>query len=76
MTLDYTQQHLVKMANQIAGNIPVRDDVPGQIVEHVTRFWTPVMRADLQRIGREQPDLLADEVQAALDRLVPVSSAG
>ena len=26
--MDYQQRHLVKMANQIAGNIPVRADVP------------------------------------------------
>ena len=66
MTLDYTQQHLVKMANQIAGNVPSPDDVAGQIADHVTRFWTPVMRSDLGRIGREEPGVLASEVHAAL----------
>jgi len=74
MTLDYNQQHLVKMVNQIAGNIPTRDDVPGQIAEHMTRSWTPAMRADLQRIGREMPDTLATEVQAALATLEPAAA--
>ena len=66
MTLDSTQQHRGQMANQIAGHVPSPDDVAGQIADHVTRFWTPVMRSDLGRIGREEPGVLASEVHAAL----------
>ena len=66
MTLDYTQQHLIKMANQIAGNMPSRVDVPGQIAEHMLRFWAPTMRLDLDKIAKESPELLSDEVRAAL----------
>ena len=55
MTLDYTQQHLVKMANQIAGNVPSPDDVAGQIADHVTRFWTPAMRSDQAALAVRSP---------------------
>ena len=75
MMLDYTQQHLVKMVNQIASNVPLREDVAGQIVDHVTRFWTPTMCADLTQICRDQPEILAAEVHAAL-ALLETSTAG
>ena len=40
---DYKQQHLIKMANQIASSIPTRDDIPGQISAHMRQFWTTEM---------------------------------
>lgn len=66
MTLDYSQQHLIKMANQIAGNMPSRDNVPAQISQHMAQFWTPPMRADLKQIAQRVPDSLSGDVLAAL----------
>mgnify|MGYP000178990078 FL=1 len=66
MTLDYNQQHLIKMANQIAGNMPTRENVPAQIVQHMMQFWTPPMRADLKKIAENKAESLSDEVLAAL----------
>ena len=67
--MDYQQRHLVKMANQIAGNIPVRADVPGQICAHMRQFWTPVMQKSLRHIAAETPDSLCLEVHTALENL-------
>ncbi len=66
VTLDYSQQHLIKMANQIAGNMPSRENVPAQIVQHMAQFWTPPMRADLKQLAEQLPDSLNGEVLAAL----------
>ena len=66
MTLDYNQQHLIKMAKQIAGNMPTRENVPAQIVQHMAQFWTPPMRADLKKIAENKAESLSDEVLAAL----------
>ena len=67
--MDYQQRHLVKMANQIAGNVPVRVDVPQQICQHMRQFWTPVMQKSLQQIAAETPDSLCLDVHTALDNL-------
>ena len=32
---DYKRQHLIKMANQIADNVPTREDVPAQVSQHM-----------------------------------------
>jgi len=66
VTLDYNQQHLIKMANQIAGNMPTRENVPAQIVQHMAQFWTPPMRADLKKIAENKAESLSVEVLAAL----------
>ena len=67
--MDYEERHLVKMANQIAGSIPVRDDVPAQICHHMRQFWTPVMHKSLRQIATETPDSLCLDVHAALENL-------
>ena len=54
------------MANQIAGSMPTRENVPAQIVQHMTQFWTPPMRADLKKIAENTADLLSDDVLAAV----------
>ncbi|MCH1493055.1 MAG: formate dehydrogenase subunit delta [Luminiphilus sp.] len=66
MTLDYTQQHLIKMANQIAENMPTRENVADQIAEHMLRFWSPSMCSDLAKIASEAPESLHEDVRAAL----------
>ena len=35
---NYKQAHLIKMANQIASNVPTREDVPAQISAHLRQF--------------------------------------
>ena len=67
--LDYEQRHLVKMANQIAMNVPGRTNIASQVANHMRSFWTPVMRAEIWEIAREHPDELAADVHGALDQL-------
>ena len=65
---DVTQQdaRLVVMANQIANNVPVGGEVPQQVAEHMRKFWTGAMRADLKRIAEQSSDQLRQEVVAAV----------
>jgi len=72
--LDYEQAHLVKMVNQIASNVPNRDDIAGQVANHLQTFWTPVMLADIIEIARSHPQELAAQVHDALDRLQTVEA--
>lgn len=73
--LTYEQTHLVKMANQIAANIPGRDDIPERLVAHVRSFWTPAMLADLEFLTREQPDIFDADVRVAAELLREGASA-
>ena len=73
--LDYEQSHLVKMANQIAANIPARTEIPEQIAAHIRSFWTPAMRADLEFLAHQQPDLFESDVQTAATLLRQGSQA-
>ena len=57
------------MANQIAENIPIRDNVSVQVSRHIRQFWTPEMCAELRQIAAQNPDFLLEEVLAALDKL-------
>jgi hypothetical protein len=57
---------LVVMANQIANNVPLGGDVSQQVAEHIRKFWTDAMRADLQRITKQSSDQLREEVVAAV----------
>ncbi len=66
---DYKQQHLIKMANQIAHSMPTRDDIPGQIGAHMRQFWTSEMQKTLRQIASETPDLLSEDVHNALQSL-------
>ena len=63
---DYKQQHLIKMANQIASSIPTRDDIPGQISAHMRQFWTTEMLKTLREIAAETPDILSEDVHSCL----------
>ena len=66
---DYKQQHLIKMANQIASNIPTKEDIPGQISAHMRQFWTSEMQQTLRDIAAETPDILSEDVHTALRSL-------
>ena len=66
---NYKQAHLIKMANQIASNVPTREDVPAQISAHMRQFWTSEMQKTLRQIASETPDLLSEDVHNALQSL-------
>ena len=66
---DYKQQHLIKMANQIASNIPTKEDIPGHISAHMRQFWTSEMQQTLRDIAAETPDILSEDVHTALRSL-------
>ena len=66
---DHKQQHLIKMANQIASSIPTREDVPAQISQHMRQFWTTEMLKTLRTIAAETPDILSEDVHSALQSL-------
>jgi len=57
------------MANQIAGGVPSREDVAGQVSHHMQQFWTPEMLKELSEIAANQPDCIGPEVHAALAAL-------
>ena len=57
---------LVVMANQIANNVPAGVEIPQQVAEHIKKFWTLTMRADLERIVEQSSDQLREEVVAAV----------
>ena len=62
--------HLVKMANQIALNLAAGKDeeaVAKATGEHITRFWTPAMRAQLREFWRDGGEGLAPAVTAYLE---------
>jgi hypothetical protein len=40
--------------------------VSEQVAEHIGKFWTNPMRADLQRIAEQSSDQLREEVVAAV----------
>ena len=67
--MDYHQEHLVRMANQIAGGVPSREDVAGQVSYHMQQFWTPVMLKELSDIVANKPDCVDAAVHAALAAL-------
>ena len=67
--MDYHQEHLVRMANQIAGGVPTREDVAGQVSYHMQQFWTPVMLKELSDIVANTPDCVDAAVHAALASL-------
>ena len=67
--MEYHQEHLVRMANQIAGGVPSREDIAGQVSHHMQQFWTPEMLKELSEIAVNTPDCIDAEVHAALAAL-------
>ena len=63
---DYKQQRLIKMANQIASNVPTREDAPAQVSQHMRQFWTTEMKQTLREIAAGTPDILSEDVHTAL----------
>jgi formate dehydrogenase subunit delta len=69
--------HLVQMANDI-GNFfraePVREEAIGGIVNHISKFWTPRMRAKLIEQASKDPGGLDELPREALQRLAAAQS--
>ncbi|WP_225007147.1 MULTISPECIES: formate dehydrogenase subunit delta [Novosphingobium] len=57
--------HLVRMAEQIAANLATAPDPAGETAQHIAKFWTPVMIADLAGAKAR----LGPVAAAALDQL-------
>jgi formate dehydrogenase subunit delta len=60
---------LVKMANQIADNFEVHDDVIERTADHLRRFWAPSMRQKLAEHAANGGDGLKVATRAALNHL-------
>lgn len=62
---DVQLDSIIRMANQIAVNIPSAGAPEIEVAHHMTQFWTPVMR---QRLAEDvDPALLSDVVKKALE---------
>ena len=62
---DVQLDSIIRMANQIATNIPSAGAPEIEVAHHMTQFWTPVMR---QRLAEDvDPALLSDVVKKALE---------
>ena len=61
---DVQLDSIIRMANQIATNIPSAGAPEIEVAHHMTQFWTPVMR---QRLAEDvDPALLSDVVKLSL----------
>ena len=62
---DLQLRSIIRMANQIASNIPALSAPEIEVAHHLTQFWTPVMR---QRLTEDvDPAELSDVVKKALE---------
>jgi len=57
---------LVKMANQIALNIPGSRDTSQAVGAHLVKYWAPSLIATLQDYVVSHPNEVSEEVRAAL----------
>jgi formate dehydrogenase subunit delta len=67
-------EKLVRMANQIAANSdygPDKDKLAATVADHLTRFWTPEMRAAIIEGHRRKLLDLSPLAARAVERLVP-----
>ena len=60
---------LVKMADQIARNIPDRAHVAKATSEHIKSFWAPSMITTLTDYSHKHPDEVSADVRGALAQL-------
>ncbi len=68
---------LVKMANQIAANSDYgsdKDKVAAVVADHLTRFWTPAMRAAIIEGRKKKLVELSPVAASAVDKLVMPTS--
>jgi formate dehydrogenase subunit delta len=67
-------EKLVRMANQIAANIdygPDKEKLAATVADHLTRFWTPEMRAAIIEGHRRKLLDLSPLAARAVEKLVP-----
>lgn len=67
---------LVRMANQIAANSdygPDKDKLAAAVADHLTRFWTPPMRAAIIEGHRRKILDLSPLAARAVEKLAPVA---
>lgn len=60
---------LVKMANQIALNIPDRANTSKAVGAHIVKYWAPSLIATLQDYVASHPTEVCEEVHQALKNL-------
>ncbi len=60
---------LVKMADQIARNIPNRAHVAKATSEHIKSFWAPSMITTLTDYSHKHPEEVSADVRGALAEL-------
>lgn len=60
---------LVKMANQIALNIPDRVNTSQAVGAHLVKYWAPSLIATLQDYVASYPHEVSEEVLAALTQV-------
>ena len=67
-------EKLVRMANQIAANNDYgadKDKIAATVADHLTRFWTPEMRAAIIEGHRRKILDLTPMAARAVERLAP-----
>lgn len=57
---------LIKMAEQIARNIPNRGHVAQATKEHIVTFWAPSMIETLQEYAHQHPEEVSADIRGAL----------
>jgi Tfp pilus assembly protein PilW len=60
---------LIKMAEQIARNIPDRGHVAKATGEHIKTFWAPSMITTLTDYSHKHPEEVSADVRGALAQL-------
>jgi formate dehydrogenase subunit delta len=71
-------QKLVRMANQIAANFdygPDKDKAVAGTVDHLRRFWTPVMREEIVAFATSGEAELNDVASRAVEELAEEQKA-
>ena len=61
------EQHTIRMINQIAANFAWAGDEEAsvRVLDHITRFWSPAMRAIVRRYAEADGAQLAPAAKAA-----------
>ncbi len=62
-------QALIKMADQIAKNIPDRAHVAQATRDHIKTFWAPSMIENLKEYANKHPEEVSADVRGALASL-------
>lgn len=69
-----TEPSVVRMANQIALNVPDRANAAQATATHIRTFWAPSLIEDLQALVAANPTCVNDIVLAALAELNPIEA--